>query len=60
MWNVQCEACHGMGTKHARDGTMKPVTESVCLECHTPEWTPNWNYAEALEKISHGKDWRLD
>jgi len=56
MWNVQCEACHGMGTKHRRDGTMKPVPESVCLRCHTPEWSPDWDYTEALKKIDHGKD----
>ena len=60
LWNVQCEACHGMGTKHRRDGTMKAVPESVCLRCHTPEWSPNWDYKEALKKIDHGKDWRLD
>jgi hypothetical protein len=56
LWNVQCEACHGMGTKHRRDGTMRSVPERVCLECHTPEWTPNWNYEEALLKIDHGAD----
>ena len=56
MWNVQCEACHGMGTKHTRDGTMKPVPESVCLRCHTPEWSPDWDYQEALKKIDHGPD----
>jgi hypothetical protein len=60
LWNVQCEACHGMGTKHTRDGSMKPVPESVCLKCHTPEWTPDWNYEEAVKKIDHGKDWGLD
>ena len=56
MWNVQCEACHGMGTHHKRDGSMRPVPESVCLRCHTPEWTPDWNFEEAVEKISHGSD----
>jgi hypothetical protein len=60
MWNVQCEACHGMGTKHRRDGTMRPVPESVCLRCHTPEWSPEWDYQEALEKIDHGKDEGID
>jgi hypothetical protein len=60
LWNVQCEACHGMGTKHRRDGTMRSVPESVCLRCHTPEWSPNWNYKEALKKIDHGKDEGLD
>ena len=56
MWNVQCEACHGAGTTHRRDGTMAPVAESVCLKCHTPEWSPDWDYEEALEKASHGKE----
>jgi hypothetical protein len=60
MWNVQCEACHGMGTRHSRDGSMKNVPESVCRKCHTPEWSPNWNYEEALKKISHGKDRSVD
>jgi hypothetical protein len=56
MWNVQCEACHGMGTKHQRGGMAASVPESVCLKCHTPEWSPNFNYAEALKKIDHGPD----
>ena len=60
MWNVQCEACHGMGTKHRRDGTMKTVPESVCLKCHTPEWSPEWDYQEAVERIDHGKDEGID
>jgi hypothetical protein len=60
LWNVQCEACHGMGTKHRRDGTMRIVPESVCLRCHTPEWSPDWDYEEALKKIDHGKDGEVD
>jgi len=55
MWNVQCEACHGMGTHHGRN-LATPVPESVCLKCHTPEWSPKWNYQEALRKIDHGRD----
>ena len=55
MWNVQCEACHGMGTQHQR-GLASPVPESVCLGCHTPEWSPHWNYQEALKKIDHGRN----
>jgi hypothetical protein len=56
LWNVQCEACHGPGTKHRRDGTMAPVGEDVCLKCHTPEWSPDWNYKEALKRSSHGTE----
>jgi RNase P subunit RPR2 len=55
MWNVQCEACHGMGTKHQR-GMTRPIDESVCLRCHTGMWGRNWNYQEALKKIDHGRD----
>lgn len=55
MWNVQCEACHGMGTHHG-SGMVSPVPESVCLKCHTSKWSPNWNYQQALKKIDHGKD----
>jgi hypothetical protein len=60
MWNVQCEACHGMGTHHRRDGSMRPVPESVCLRCHTPEWSPDWDYEEALKTIDHGEDEAID
>jgi 2',3'-cyclic-nucleotide 2'-phosphodiesterase (5'-nucleotidase family) len=49
--NVQCENCHGMGTKHP-DGT-DPAGPEVCGKCHTHEQSPNFNYDEALEKINH-------
>jgi hypothetical protein len=39
---------------------MRTVPESVCLRCHTPEWTPNWNYEEALKRIDHGRNEGLD
>jgi hypothetical protein len=54
MWNVQCEACHGKGTQHGIG--MARVDESVCVRCHTGDWGKNWNYAEALKKIDHGRD----
>jgi hypothetical protein len=56
MWNVQCEACHGMGTSHQRGGMAQPVTEEVCRRCHTPEWSPHFDFADALKKIDHGRD----
>jgi len=55
MWNVQCEACHGMGTKHQR-GMVAAVGEDVCRRCHTPEWSPHFDYRAALAKIDHGRD----
>jgi hypothetical protein len=60
MWNVQCEACHGMGTQHRRDGGMRTVGEEACRRCHTPEWSPDWNYEEALKRIDHGRDEVID
>lgn len=59
MWNVQCEACHGKGTHHQRGDPASAVTEQVCLRCHTPEWTPHFDFAEAWKKIDHGKDARV-
>lgn len=56
MWNVQCEACHGMGTRHERGAMAAAVSETACRTCHTPEWSPNFNYAEALKKMDHGPD----
>jgi hypothetical protein len=56
MWNVQCEACHGMGTAHQRGEMAFQVTEQVCQKCHTPEWSPNFDYARALKMIDHGAD----
>jgi len=49
--NVQCENCHGMGTKHPDGST--PIAADACIQCHTHEQSPNFNYDEALEKINH-------
>lgn len=53
--NVQCEACHGLDREHLSDyyRPMKPVTESVCLKCHTESSDPDFNYPVYLEKIKH-------
>jgi calcineurin-like phosphoesterase len=50
--NVQCEACHQQGTLHKRFGRGK-VTEAVCRGCHTPEWSPGFEYATALQAVQH-------
>jgi 2',3'-cyclic-nucleotide 2'-phosphodiesterase (5'-nucleotidase family) len=49
--NVQCENCHGMGTKHPDDSSM--VGPATCVGCHSKEQSPNFNYDEALEHINH-------
>ncbi len=50
--NVQCEACHGQGTLHRRTGRVE-VAEAVCRGCHTPEWSPGFDYAEAIQAVKH-------
>lgn len=52
--NVQCEECHGLNREHVSDfSAMKPVTETVCLKCHTKANSPEFNYSEYLDKIKH-------
>jgi hypothetical protein len=50
--NVQCEACHKQGTLHLRTGNVK-VAEAVCRGCHTPEWSPGFAYATAIQAVKH-------
>ncbi len=60
LWNVQCEACHGMGTEHARGEEREKVGEKVCLRCHVKKWSPDFDYEKYASKIvctstkSHG------
>lgn len=51
--NVQCEACHGYGTMHTRDGSMLKMARESCVGCHDQENSPNFNYAAYWEKIKH-------
>jgi 2',3'-cyclic-nucleotide 2'-phosphodiesterase (5'-nucleotidase family) len=49
--NVQCESCHGMGTRHGMtDNTVGP---EVCQTCHTQQQSPNFQYDEMVQKIVH-------
>jgi len=42
--NVQCEVCHGMGSRHARDGSYgKSLLMESCVTCHTPENSPDYD-----------------
>ncbi len=34
----------------------KEVPEEICLQCHTNEWSPNFNYEEYVVKINHSTD----
>jgi hypothetical protein len=51
--NVQCESCHGLGTKHARDGSYGQVSVASCLMCHDKENSPGFDYAQYLPKVTH-------
>lgn len=53
--DAQCEACHGAGRDHLADFSrpMQPVTDSVCLKCHTKDKSPDFDYPVYLEKIKH-------
>ena len=51
--DVQCEACHGPGAAHARDGSYRKTARDSCVDCHTAEQDPEFNYQQAWEKIAH-------
>ena len=51
MVNVQCENCHGMGTKHPEPGSI--VGPEVCRTCHSTTQDPQFNFEEAVSKIVH-------
>jgi 2',3'-cyclic-nucleotide 2'-phosphodiesterase (5'-nucleotidase family) len=51
--NVQCEACHGYGTMHARDGKWRLEARASCTTCHDKANSPNFDYATYWEKIKH-------
>lgn len=51
--NVQCEACHGYGTLHERDGDWGRQARESCASCHDQENSPDFDFATYWEKISH-------
>jgi len=51
--NVQCENCHGVGTRHPEHGAI--VGPDVCITCHTASQSPNFQYDEMVAKIVHWK-----
>ncbi|NVL90480.1 MAG: hypothetical protein HWN69_05715 [Desulfobacterales bacterium] len=58
---VQCEACHGPGSKHKdnphdKDGLpigRKIDYQRVCIKCHDRNWTPEFNYEKYRRRIEH-------
>ncbi len=59
--NVQCENCHGPMKKHLANPT-QPLGEElarpkgVCVSCHEPPHTSDFNYQNYWEKIKHKKE----
>jgi hypothetical protein len=50
---VQCEACHGPGAEHKRDGTYASRASESCTQCHTKEQDPTFDFSRAWRKIAH-------
>jgi predicted metalloprotease with PDZ domain len=57
LGNVQCEVCHGPGQEHAMNplpsNIRRAVPERVCLECHNPDHSDHFVYAERLPLVLH-------
>jgi hypothetical protein len=51
--DVQCEACHGPGTAHSRDGRYLDSARSSCVGCHTAEQDPGFEFEKEWERIAH-------
>jgi hypothetical protein len=54
--DVQCESCHGMGTRHDEMVSGKlTVGPGACVTCHDQEQSPDFHYDQELAKINHWK-----
>jgi len=51
--SVQCEACHGYGTLHRRDGKWAQEARNGCVVCHDKENSPDFDYDTYWAKIAH-------
>ena len=51
--NVQCEACHGYGSEHARDNKWVVQAKDSCTMCHDQKNSPEFDYAIYWDKIKH-------
>jgi len=51
--DVQCEACHGPGANHSRDGRYIQAARQSCVRCHTPDEDPDFDFDRDWQKIKH-------
>ncbi len=52
--SVQCEACHGMGTRHnTGEAAFVNTPRAMCVRCHDKDQSPNFNYETYWAKIAH-------
>jgi hypothetical protein len=52
--NVQCENCHGMGTRHeAFTARPHPITKETCMTCHNAQQDPSFNFDKEMALVAH-------
>lgn len=51
--DVQCEACHGPGSEHTRDGSYRERAIHSCVKCHTENDDPDFNFDTDWPKVAH-------
>ena len=56
--NVQCEACHGPGGKHAavpKKDNIRLGSRDICETCHVARWTPDFDkkFADYWKRTIH-------
>jgi hypothetical protein len=53
LQGVQCEECHGPGTMHSRDGAYVASARQSCRRCHTPHWSPDFDFETYWARANH-------
>ncbi len=57
--DVQCEACHGPGERHAATKAPTPggrLGKEICLRCHDVANSPHFKFEDYWPRIAHGLD----